>query len=148
MNRRTQTPAVRRSAHTRTAFRFALFAALAVFGFTCAGLHAQSANSLFKHGQEAEARQDYDAAFDFFQKANAKDPKDLSYRTALFRVRVTAGAMHVSNGRRMARAGDEQGALGEFLHASEIDPGNEAAQQEIAKLRQKNGKAATIRSAR
>ena len=28
-----------------------------------------------------------------------------------------------------------QGALAEFLRASEIDPGNEAAQQEIARMR-------------
>ena len=32
-----------------------------------------------------------------------------------------------------------QGALAEFLHAAEIDPGNEAAQQEIARVRQKQG---------
>ncbi len=142
MNRRTQTPAARRFAHTGTALRFALFALLAVCALNCAAQHAPSASSLYRHGQEAEARQDYDAAFDFFQKANARDPKDLSYRTALLRVRVTAGAMHVSKGRKLAQAGDEQGALGEFLHASEIDPGNEAAQQEIAKLRQKNGQPA------
>ncbi len=141
MNRHTQTPAVRRSVATRTAFRFALFAVLAVFGYTCAAQHAPPASTLFKRGQEAEARQDYDAAFDFFQKASARDPKDLSYRTALLRVRVTAGAAHVSKGRKLVQAGDDQGALGEFLHASEIDPGNEAAQQEIAKLRQKDGQA-------
>ena len=53
-----------------------------------AGLHAESASSLFKRGQSAEAREDYDAAFDNYQKAYAKSPKDLSYRTALYRVRV------------------------------------------------------------
>ena len=74
-------------------------------------LHAQSANSLYKNGQSAEARQDYDAAFDFYQKANAKNPKDLSYRAALYRVRQTASSMHLTNGRKLQQSGDEQGAL-------------------------------------
>ena len=71
----------------------------------------------------------------------AKAPKDLTYRTALIRVRVSASAMHMGKGRKLLAAGDEQGALTEFLHASEIDPSNEAAEQEIAKLRQKHGEA-------
>ena len=142
MNRRTQTPASPGFVFSKAVSRIALVAVLAVFGLTSAGLHAQSASSLFKRGQEAEARQDYDAAFDYFQKANAKSPKDLSYRTALYRVRVSASAMHLTKGRKLLQSGDEQGALAEFMHASEIDPGNEAAQQEIARLRQKNGQAA------
>ena len=142
MNRRTQTPASPGFVFSKAVSRIALVAVLAVFGLTSAGLHAQSASSLFKRGQEAEARQDYDAAFDYFQKANAKSPKDLSYRTALYRVRVSASAMHLTKGRKLLQSGDEQGALAEFLHASEIDPGNEAAQQEIVRLRQKNGQAA------
>jgi general secretion pathway protein D len=50
--------------------------------------------------------------------------------------------MHLTKGRKLLDAGDEQGALVEFLHAVEVDPGNEAAQQEIAKLRQKQGESA------
>jgi len=141
MNHRTQAPAAPEFVFSRAAFRIALLAVLTVFGLTGAGLHAQSASFLFKRGQAAEAREDYDAAFDLYQKANAKDPKDLSYRTALYRVRVSASSMHLTKGRKLLQAGDEQGALGEFLHASEIDPGNEAAQQEIAKVRLKNGQA-------
>jgi general secretion pathway protein D len=49
--------------------------------------------------------------------------------------------MHMSKGRKLLQAGDEQGALAEFLHAAEIDPSNEAAQQEIARVRQKHGEA-------
>ena len=60
---------------------------MAVLGLAGPRLHAQSANFLYKSGQNAEAREDYDAAFDFYQKANAKNPKDLTYRTALYRVR-------------------------------------------------------------
>jgi general secretion pathway protein D len=45
----------------------------------------------------------------------------------------------VTKGQKLLDAGDEQGALSEFLHAAEIDPGNEAAQQEIAAVRKKHG---------
>ena len=125
----------------KVAFRIALFAVLAVLGLASVRLHAESAGSLFKRGESAEAREDYDAAYDNYQKAYAKDPKDLRYRTAFYRVRVSASGMHMSKGRRLLQAGDEQGALGEFLHAAEVDPGNESAQQEIARLRLKQGEA-------
>jgi general secretion pathway protein D len=42
-------------------------------------------------------------------------------------------------GRKLLQAGDEEGALNEFIRAAEIDPGNEAAQQEIAKIRSVRG---------
>ena len=96
----------------------------------------------YKQGQAAEAREDYDAAFDAFQKAFNKDPKDARFKIALARVRVTASAAHMSKGRKLLQAGDTQGALAEFLHAAEIDPSNEAAQQEIARVRQKQGESA------
>ncbi len=50
------------------------------------------ANTLYKRGQSAEAREDYDAAFDSYQKAYAKAPKDLRIRTALYRARIPAAA--------------------------------------------------------
>jgi general secretion pathway protein D len=114
---------------------------LVLFGLSAARLYAyaQSASSFYKHGQAAEAHQDYDTAFDDYQKAAQKNPKDLRYQTALYRVRVSASAAHISKGRKLLQAGDAQGALAEFLHAAEIDPGNEEAQQEITQVRQKQG---------
>ena len=96
---------------------------------------AESANSDFKRGESAEAREDYSTAYDLYQKAVARDSKDLTYKTALYRVEVSASGMHMSRGRKLLQAGDEEGALSEFIHAATIDPGNEAAQQEIAKIR-------------
>ena len=124
---------------SRGAGRVAVFALLAVLGLASAGLHAQSAKTDFKRGQSAEAKEDYDTAVDYYQKAAAKAPKDIAYRTALYRVRVSASGSHITKGRKLLLAGDEQGALTEFLHASEIDAGNEAATQEIARIRQKHG---------
>jgi general secretion pathway protein D len=114
-------------------------AVVAVFGLSSASLRAQSANSFFKRGQSAEAKEDYDAAFENFQKAYQKDGKNLEYRTALFRVRITASSMHVTKGEKLLKSGSESEALTEFLRAAEIDPSNEAAQQAIARVRKKNG---------
>ncbi len=121
----------------------ALVAALAFSFMGSAQLHAQSANSFYKSGQAAEAREDFDAAFDLYQKANAKNPRDITYRVALFRVRTSASGMHVTNGRKLLQAGNEQGALAEFLHATALDPSNEAAQQEMRKLQAGTNPSAT-----
>jgi len=128
-----------RSAFSGTAFWIALFAVVAVFGLSSVPLSAQSAGSFFKRGQTAEAHEDYDAAFDNYQKAYNKAPKDLRYRASLYRVRSTAASVHVTKGQKLLDAGNEQGALAEFLHAAEIDPSNEAAVQDIARVRQKHG---------
>ena len=63
----------------------------------------ESANTDYKQGQAAEAREDYDTAFDDFQKAFKKDPKDTRFKIALARVRVTASSVHVTKGRKLAR---------------------------------------------
>jgi general secretion pathway protein D len=139
MNSRAQAQAAYRYAFSGAAFWIALFAVVAVFGLSCLPLSAESANTFYKRGQNAEAREDYDTAFDNYQKANAKAPKDLEIRAALVRVRITASATHVTKGRKLLDAGDEPGALAEFLHAAEIDPSNESAQQAIAAARKKQG---------
>ena len=130
MNRRAASPAF---------FWLALVALAALLGVNASPLLAESARSLFKRGQSAEARQDYDAAFTYYQQAAAKAPKDLEFRGALIRIRVTASGLHMTKGRKLFLSGDLPGALAEFLHAAEIDPGNEAAQQEIARVRTAQG---------
>jgi len=108
---------------------------LFLIGLNCCVLHAESASSLYKRGELAEVHEDYDGAYQYYLKAYSMAPQDLRYRTALYRVKVSASAMHVSDGRKLLDAGDDKGALAEFLRAVEIDPGNEAASQEIAKIR-------------
>ena len=144
MNRRAQALSVSGPVISGAVFQFALFAILAVFGLSCISLSAQSAKSFFKRGQSAETREDYDAAYADYQKAQEKAPTDLTYRTALVRVRVSASGLHMTRGHKLLAAGDQQGALAEFLHAAEIDPSNEAAQQEIAKMRRKQGESAPV----
>jgi len=129
------------SAAVRAKSFFAFYALMAALTLGSVPLHAESANTWFKRGQSAEAKEDYDTAYNDYQKALAKSPKDLRYRTAMYRVRVTASGAHMTKGRKLLQAGDQPGALGEFLHAAEIDPGNEAAQQEIARVRALQGQA-------
>ncbi len=144
MNRRVDGQAASKPVFSRSilrgaAFWIALVAVVAAFGLSSALLHAQSANTFYKRGQDAETSQNYDAAFDDYQKACAKDPKSWEFRTALVRVRLTASSVHLTKGYKLLNAGNDQEALTEFLHAAEIDPGNEAAQQAIAKVRNKEG---------
>jgi len=143
MNRSVRLPGASRPGNTSSALRRGAFlmALSWLLALSCVPLYAESANSMYKHGQAAEAREDYDTAFDLYQKAVAKAPKDLTYKTALIRIRVSASGLHMMKGRRLLQGGDEQGALMEFLHAAEIDPGNEAAQQEIGKVRKRQGEA-------
>jgi len=91
--------------------------------------------SLYKQGQAAEAREDYDAAFNAYRKATFDDRENLKYKTACERIRPLASAQHVKRGKELQGSGKITGALTEFLRASVIDPSNEAAEQAIAGLR-------------
>jgi general secretion pathway protein D len=139
MKSRVQAQAASRSVFSGDFFWIALLAVLAVFSLSSVALRAESANTFFKRGHTAEAKEDYDGAFDNYQKAYKKAPKDLQFRAAFYRVRITASAAHVTKGQKLLDTGNEQGALSEFLHAAEIDPSNEAAQQAIAQVRKKHG---------
>lgn len=101
-----------------------------------------SAGKLYKMGEAAEQRGDFDAAFMDYQRAYQKNAKDLRFRTSLNRVRVSAAAQHIAKARQLEQSGDNQGALTEYMHAEEIDPSDEAAAQGINALRTKENQAA------
>src|SRR6266568_2826482 len=82
MKSRADSPALSGSLLTRTSFWMRIFAILVVLGLGCIAVRAESANSYFKRGQTAEAREDYDAAYQNFQKAYSMSPKDVRYRAA------------------------------------------------------------------
>lgn len=94
-------------------------------------VHAQSASSWSKRGEAAEAREDYDAAFEAYRQARLLKPNDLGYKTHFERIRFLASNAHIDRGRVMRQSGDINGALLEFQRALAIDGGNQAAQQEI-----------------
>ncbi|HEY0308955.1 MAG TPA: cohesin domain-containing protein [Acidobacteriaceae bacterium] len=96
---------------------------------------AQAAGTWVKRGVNAEARGDYDAAFEDYKRAYEKHPKNLAYKTHYERVRFQAAAGHVDQGRKLRAMGDPAAALTQYMRALEIDPSNQAAQQEIEETR-------------
>ncbi len=100
-------------------------------GLLVLGAEAQSAKTWDKHGQDAEARQDYDTAYEDYRQAVLKKPTDLRYKARMERVRFLAGAGHVDRGRILKQSGDLNAAAAEFTRALEIDPSNQTAQQEL-----------------
>jgi general secretion pathway protein D len=98
---------------------------------TAPSAHAQTAGTWNKRGQEAELREDYDAAYEDYLHAHQKSPKDMRYQERLDRMRFQAAAVHVDRGRVLRQSGDIAGALNQFTRALQIDPGNESAAQEI-----------------
>jgi general secretion pathway protein D len=116
---------------TRRGACWRVLASLTLAMGLAAPVHAQSAGTWDKRGTTAEAREDYDAAFEAFRQAHLKKPKDLRYRTRYERLKFQAANMHVDRGRVLRQSGDINGAINEFARALQIDAGNEAAAQEL-----------------
>jgi len=94
---------------------------------------ADSARSSYNKGVDAEKRQDYERAFEFYQEAYRQKPKDLRYRTAYEHTKFLAAAAHVHRGQLLRDGGKLDEALAEFQKASAIDPSSFIAQQELRK---------------
>ena len=97
---------------------------------------AESARSLYNKGKAAEARQNYEQAYDFYKQAYDKSPQELFYRSAFERLRFLAGASHVHRGQLLREAGRLEEALAEFQKAADIDPSSPIAKQEIQNTNQ------------
>lgn len=97
---------------------------------------ADKAKALYKKGKDAEARQNYEQAYDFYKQAYDLKPTDLAYRTSFERLRFLAGASHVHRGQLLRDAGQLDAALAEFKTASEIDASSAIARQEIERTQQ------------
>ncbi len=88
----------------------------------------------YQQGRKAENLQDYDAAFDFYQKALKSQPENAEYQIKFNQARFEASAFHVKAGRKLRERGDLQGAAGEFQRAIAIDPSSPIAEQELRKV--------------
>lgn len=109
---------------------FALLLCLSVPAF------ADQAKSLYDKGADAEARQNYEQAYDFYKQAFGLKPKELRYRTAYERTKFLAAASHVHRGQLLRDSGKLDDALVEFQKAAEIDPSSFIAQQELRRIKQ------------
>jgi general secretion pathway protein D len=92
---------------------------------------ADKAKDFYNKGEDAEARQNYEQAYDFFKQAHDLKPKDLRYRSAFERTRFEAAASIVHRGQEMRDQGKLEDAAGEFQKALAIDPSLFIAKQEL-----------------
>jgi general secretion pathway protein D len=92
---------------------------------------ADKAKDLYQKGRDAEARQNYEEAFDLYKQAYQLKPGDLQYRASTQRMQFLAGASHVHRGQLLREAGKYDEALAEFKRAVETDPSSFIAQQEL-----------------
>src|SRR6202049_1866204 len=97
---------------------------------------ADKAKTLYEKGQDAEARQNYEAAYGFFKQAYDLKPKDLRYRASFERMRFRAAASLVHRGQGLRDEGKLQEAVAEFQQAVQIDPSLFIAQQELKRTLQ------------
>ncbi|MGA2354943.1 MAG: cohesin domain-containing protein [Terriglobales bacterium] len=116
-------------------------AALSVLALLClalplSGKSHDSAKAFYDKGTDAEARQNYEQAFDYYKQAYNLKPKDLRYRTAFERTRFLAGASHVHRGQTLRDAGKLDEAVVEFQKAVETDPSSFIALQELKRTQQ------------
>ena len=87
----------------------------------------------YQQGARAENLQDYDAAYDFYQKALKDEPENAEYQIKFNQARFEAGAFHIKQGVKLRESGDLNGAAGEFQHAAAMDPSSPIAEQELRK---------------
>ena len=92
---------------------------------------ADKAKDLYSKGEDAEARQNFEAAYGFFKQAYDLKPKDLRYRTSFERIRFEAAASIVHQGQKLRNDGKLEEAVAEFQKAVAIDPSLFIAKQEL-----------------
>jgi len=93
-------------------------------------------DKLFKEGQAAESREDWDHALELYLQAMDQKPNDAAYMIAMRRARFQAGAKHVKQGQKLRSDGKLPEAMGEFQKALIADPASSIAIQEIKRTQQ------------
>ena len=112
-----------------TCLRFSL--SLILIGAASFPAMAERPESAFKAGVHAEAKNDYDAAYEGYKRAHEHSPSDPKYMSAYLKMRFYASAQHVQKGQQLRDDGKLQESLAEFRRAAEIDASSFAALQEI-----------------
>jgi general secretion pathway protein D len=110
--------------------------ALLALAVTWSAIAADKTKELYKKGRDAEARQNFEQAYDFYKQAYDLKPTDLAYRTSYERLRFLAAASHVHRGQLLREAGQLDAALAEFKTAAEIDPSSAIARQELKRTQE------------
>jgi general secretion pathway protein D len=91
-------------------------------------------NVAYRQARKAELRKDWDTALVDYEKAARAEPENARIIIHEKLVRTQASASHLKQGQRLLKQGRPDEASGEFQEAVNIDPTNEAAAQELARL--------------
>lgn len=107
--------------------RWLLLGAIVVSCLTASA--ADNAHTLYEKGRDAEARQDYIAAYNYYHAAYEQSPKDITYRASFQRARFYAATAYVHHGENERQAGQLLQALADYQRALAVDPSSFIAQQ-------------------
>ncbi|HEV2202393.1 MAG TPA: cohesin domain-containing protein [Bryobacteraceae bacterium] len=88
-------------------------------------------DTFLKNGRIAEAKGNWDAALESYERAVGEDPTDTGYVIAMRKARFEAGQKHVDLGKQARAAGKLEDALQEFEKALIADPSSAIALQDI-----------------
>jgi len=91
-------------------------------------------NVAYHEAQKAELRKDWDTALVDYEKAGREQPENARIIIHEKLVRAQASASHFKQGERLLKGGRPDEASAEFQKAVNIDPTNEAAASELAKV--------------
>jgi general secretion pathway protein D len=92
------------------------------------------ANTAYHEGRKAEARHDYDSAVVFFGKALQEQPENSQYLLHEKVARQKASFFHYDQGLQLLAQKRLNEAAAEFQKAVSVDPSNDAAAQQLAKV--------------
>lgn len=87
----------------------------------------------YSAAKKAVDMKDYDAAVDYYLKAEKSDPHNAAYKIGLNQSRFMAGEQHIKEGLKLRDKGDLQGAVSQFQRAQVLDPSSMIADQELKK---------------
>ena len=114
---------------------FMITGPILLFLFLALPAYAEKGQSSYKRGRDLEASQNYEAAYDAYQRAFAADPRNTRYRAAVTRIRFLAAASKVHRATLLQQAGKLEQALTLFEEAVRIDPSSPVAAQQVVNTR-------------
>jgi len=87
-------------------------------------------------GRASEAKKDWDAALESYEKAFSEDPSEIVYQMATQRARFQASELHLDKGLKVRSQGLLGDALVEFQRAYGLNPGSSIAEQEVRRTQE------------
>ena len=111
-----------------------LVAAVALLAVAGAGCAAQWA---FRQGQEAGDTGDWDLAVARYTRALEKDPRNIRYKISLESARIQASRLHYDEAKKHLAAQDFERALEELQIATNYDPANRSAADDLTLVRER-----------